>query len=75
MSAFVHGNDHINLLVTYLATLDRESVAGIYTKDWNGEKMFQRLDVAGHDVVYTQRRLGWVLPVATGRQVRGSSHE
>lgn len=33
------------------------------------------LDVAGHDVVYTQRRLGWVLPVATGRQVRGSSHE
>ena len=22
-----------------------------------------------------QRRLGWVLPVATGRQVRGSSHE
>ncbi|WP_235503638.1 hypothetical protein, partial [Curtobacterium sp. S6] len=33
------------------------------------------LAVAGHDVVYTQRRLGWVLPVATGRQVRGSSHE
>ena len=43
MSAFVHGNDHINLLVTYLATGDRHVVPGIHSVD-QGRLFFQRLD-------------------------------
>lgn len=43
MSAFVHSNDHINLLVTYLATADRHVVPGIHTLD-QGRLFFQRLD-------------------------------
>lgn len=43
MSAFVHEHDHIDLLVTYLASGDRDSVAGISTM-YEGKSFFQQLD-------------------------------
>ena len=43
MSAFVHGTDHIDLMVTYLATGDRETVKGIETTH-EGHYRFVELD-------------------------------